>query len=178
MPLIIVMILTKFFGKNKSIKEGLAIWPYALFAGACFIIPYLITAFLLGPEFPSLIGGLISLIILMFTTKAGFLVPKEVWDFPEKSNWEKNWTGSISMTSTQKISVDISTVKAWSPYILIGLLVIARVDFLPFNSWLKAIKISSSQLFGTNISTEFEFLAMLALCHLLSLHCYAFHYSE
>ncbi|MBK7480675.1 MAG: L-lactate permease [Bacteroidales bacterium] len=45
MPLIIVMILTKFFGKNKSIREGLAIWPYALFAGACFIIPYLITAF-------------------------------------------------------------------------------------------------------------------------------------
>ncbi len=160
MPLIIVMILTKFFGKNKSIKEGLAIWPYALFAGACFIIPYLITAFLLGPEFPSLIGGLISLIILMFTTKAGFLVPKEVWDFPEKSNWEKNWTGSISMTSTQKISGDISTFKAWSPYILIGLLlVIARVDFLPFNSWLKAIKISSSQLFGTNISTEFEFFS-------------------
>lgn len=160
MPLIIVVTLTKFFGKNRSFREGLEIWPYALFAGACFIIPYLITAIFLGPEFPSLIGGLISLIILMFTTKAGFLVPKKVWDFPEKSEWEKNWVGSISMSTSYKSADNISTFKAWSPYILIGLLlVIARVDFLPFNSWLKAVKISSSQLLGTNITTEFEFLS-------------------
>ncbi|MBK7480674.1 MAG: L-lactate permease [Bacteroidales bacterium] len=49
-----------------------------------FYHPIFNNSFLLGPEFPSLIGGLISLIILMFTTKAGFLVPKEVWDFSRK----------------------------------------------------------------------------------------------
>lgn len=32
-PLVLVSVLTGFFGRNKSFKEGLAIWKFALFAG-------------------------------------------------------------------------------------------------------------------------------------------------
>ena len=55
-PLALVSILTKLYGAKKSFKEGLIIWPYAIWAGLCFTIPYFITASLLGPEFPSMIG--------------------------------------------------------------------------------------------------------------------------
>ena len=41
MPLIMVMMLTRFFGKNKSWKEGAAIWPFAIFSGLAlpFLMP-------------------------------------------------------------------------------------------------------------------------------------------
>lgn len=156
LPLIMVVILTRFFGEKKSIKEGLAIAPYAIFAGLCFIIPYLIVAVLLGPEFPSLLGSLLGMSILIPFTKAGFLAPKQIWDFPEKSKWDKNWMGSITIKedfNTGKISL----FKAWIPYVLIGLLlVLTRVQFLPFKNWITSVKYVSPKLFGTTITTEFD----------------------
>ncbi|MDH5400221.1 MAG: L-lactate permease, partial [Cyclobacteriaceae bacterium] len=43
MPLFMAMMMTRFFGANKSWKEGLAIWPFALFGGLAFTVPYLLT---------------------------------------------------------------------------------------------------------------------------------------
>jgi lactate permease len=156
MPLIMVVMLTRFFGEKKSIKEGLAIWPYAIFAGLCFIVPYLVVALLLGPEFPSLIGALVGLVILIPATKAGFLVPEQTWDFPERKRWEENWTGSIIMSGNTNNS-NLTLIKAWIPYILIGLLlVITRVRFLPVNSWIQSVKYVSPKLFGTTVVTDFD----------------------
>jgi lactate permease len=152
LPLIMVAMMTRFFGKKRSIREGLAIWPYALFAGFCFVGPYLLVAIFLGPEFPSLLGGLIGLAILIPATQAGFLVPKTTWDFPEKGSWEKNWVGSISMES-QSNTGKISILKAWTPYVIIGLLlVITRVRSLPFSNWVKSISFDYSDLYGTTVS--------------------------
>jgi lactate permease len=151
LPLIMVMMMTRFFGEKRSIKDGLAIWPYALFAGFCFVGPYVAVALLLGPEFPSLLGGLLGLAILIPATKAGFLVPKTAWDFPERSLWEKNWVGSISM---EKPGAAKSTIlKAWMPYVFIGLLlVLTRVRTLPFYAWVKSADIPYTGLFGTSVS--------------------------
>ncbi|MBN2864362.1 MAG: L-lactate permease [Bacteroidales bacterium] len=155
-PLIMIVMMTRFFGEKKSIREGLAIWPYALFAGFCLVIPYLAVAIFLGPEFPGMLGGLIGLIILIPATKAGFLVPKQVWDFPEKSKWMENWNGSISVKGNSE-NDNISLFKAWIPYILIGLLlVLTRVRFLPFNNWITSVKYVSPELFGTSVTTEFD----------------------
>jgi len=157
-PLIMVVMLTRFFGEKKSIKEGLAIWPYAIFAGLCLVVPYLAIAILLGPEFPGLFGGLIGLIILIPSTKAGFLVPKKLWDFPDKAKWEENWSGSISIKGNTD-NVNLSLFKAWIPYILIGLLlVLTRVRFLPLNDWIKSVKYVSPELFGTTVTTDFDTL--------------------
>lgn len=156
MPLIMVMMLTRFFGKNRSVKEGLSIWPYALFAGFCLVVPYLIVALFLGPEFPGLLGGLIGLLLLIPSTKAGFLVPKKIWDFPEKTEWEKNWTGFISIKVNTE-NENLSLLKAWIPYILIGLLlVLTRVRSLPFNSWITSFQFVSPRLFGTSVVTNFD----------------------
>ena len=156
MPLIMSVVLTRFFGENRSFKEGLAIWPYAIFAGLCFVIPYLAVAIFLGPEFPSLLGSLIGLFVLIPLTKAGFLKPKKVWDFPGKEKWEKNWNGSITITDT--ISKDgITLFKAWTPYELIALLlVITRVSFLPFGNWIKSVKYTIPPLFGTTITADLD----------------------
>jgi lactate permease len=156
MPLIMVVVLTRFFGEKKSFKEGLVIWPYAIFAGLCFVVPYLAVAILLGPEFPSLLGSLIGLFILIPLTKAGFLKPKQVWDFPGKGKWEKNWNGSISITDTVS-KKSIKLYKAWTPYALIALLlVLTRVSFLPFNNWIKSVKYTFPAILGTTITTDID----------------------
>lgn len=154
-PLFIVSMMTRFFGKKRSFREGLAIWPYALFGGLCFVVPYLLVAILLGPEFPSLLGGLTGLMILVPLTKAGFLKPKEVWDFPEKIHWGGNWNGTISMSATTG-NKNISIFRAWIPYILIGLLLLlSRIRSLPFEGWLKSVSFDYSGLLNTTIKGNF-----------------------
>ena len=79
-------------------------------------------------------------------------MPKESWDFPDKNSWEKNWVGSISMESKSETG-KISIFKAWTPYMIIGLLlVITRVRSLPFGNWVKSVSIHYADLFGTTVS--------------------------
>ncbi len=155
-PLIAIAMMTRFFGEKKSIREGLAIWPYALFAGFCFVIPYLLVAVFLGPEFPSLLGGLIGLLILIPLTRAGFLVPKKKFEFPQKEKWGANWSGSINMDAGQWTS-RISIMKAWSPYAIIALiLILTRVRFLPLGSWVQSLSFQYTDIFGTEIDGNFD----------------------
>jgi lactate permease len=152
MPLIMVAMMTRFFGENKSYREGLAIWPYALFGGLCFVVPYLLVAIFLGPEFPSLLGSLTGLLILIPATRAGFLKPKVTWDFPDREQWGTNWNGSISMTASAGNS-RISIIRAWIPYVLIGLLLlISRLRSLAVGAWLKSVSIDYSGIFNTTIT--------------------------
>src|SRR5690606_27203687 len=97
MPLIMVMILTRFFGKNRSWMEGLAVAPFALFAAVSFSVPYALAGVFLGPEFPSIIGGLVGLAIVVPAAKAGFLMPKKTWDFADPKEWPAEWMGSVEM---------------------------------------------------------------------------------
>ena len=152
-PLALVAMLTKLYGKNKSFREGLTIWPYAIWAGLCFTIPYLITASFLGPEFPSLIGGLVGMIVLIFTTKKGFLIPKKTWDFPNKKSWPTEWKTTQISLHTQK---SLSIKKAILPYVLVGLLLaLTRIPQLPFGRWLKELIINISSIFGAEINYSF-----------------------
>jgi lactate permease len=43
MPFLLVIMLTRFFGKNKSWSEGFAMLPFALFKGLSFTVPYSLT---------------------------------------------------------------------------------------------------------------------------------------
>jgi len=152
-PLALVCILTKLFGEKKSFKEGIKIWPYAIWSGMCFTIPYFLTAMFLGPEFPSLIGGLLGVILLIFTTKRGFLVPKENWDFPKKSQWPKEWKTKCPALHHKK---SLTFWKAVTPYLLVGvLLIITRTNFLGFGDLLKGFALNIFQLFGAEINYSF-----------------------
>jgi lactate permease len=154
-PLMMVAMLTRFFGENRSFREGLAVWPYALFAGLCFTIPYVLTS-TGSPEFPSLIGGLVGLAILVPVTRADFLSPKEKWDFPRLSSWPREWMGSIKPDHTDQAET-ISMWRAWIPYVLIGsILVLTRVDFLPFGNWTKALSIGYGRIGRIPISNSLE----------------------
>ena len=153
-PLFMVACLTRYFGQRKSWREGLAIWPFALFAGLSFSIPSCLTAIFLGPEFPSLIGGLVGLAIVVPATQKGFLTPKQVWDFPPVEAWEDGWMGSVKAIVNKKAG-EMSLLRAWIPYILVGLfLVLSRLTFLPFRGLLKTVQFNFVSVLGTEIGVD------------------------
>jgi len=156
-PLFVVAFMTRYFGKNKSFSEGLKIWKFALFAAFSMTIPYLITANLLGPEFPSMIGGLTGLAIVVTAAKNGFLMPKgEAWDFEARDKWDPSWTGSIEIKDISA-KTNMSGLMAWMPYVLVGLfLVLSRLAFLPFAGWLKSWTVKWPEILGTGITASFQ----------------------
>ena len=159
-PLLMCMILTRYFGKNKSWTEGLSILPFAIFAGLAFTIPYALTGIFLGPEFPSIIGALTGLVIVVSAAKAKFLIPKDSWDFEPSKNWPSSWIGDLDLnlsSLTEKTS-KMSLVKAWMPYLLVAVfLVLSRIPELGINSALKYVTLSISDLLGEKgISASFS----------------------
>ena len=161
MPLIMVMMLTRFFGKNKSWKEGLAIWPFAIFAGLAFTIPYTLTGVFLGPEFPALIGGLVSIAIVINAAKRGFLVPKTTWDFEPQKNWPSEWMGKL-VINKEDIAVPLnnktmSVVMAWFPYLLVALLLVCSRVFVEFKTLLTSATLDFTSILGeADISASFS----------------------
>ena len=129
-PLLMIAMLTRFFGENKSWKEGLAILPIAIFGGLAFTIPYALTGIFLGPEFPSLLGALVGLPIVIFAAKKGFLVPKKTWDFAPREKWPVIWMSKFEMKFDAMTSkIPMSLTKAWIPYVLVAIvLVLTRVN--------------------------------------------------
>ncbi len=159
-PLFLACMLTGFFGERRSFAEGLKVWKFALFAAFAMTIPYMSVAILLGPEFPSLLGGLIGLGIVVFAAQRGFLLPSENWDFAPRSQWEKDWMGNVDPEeelSRERPSMGLA--RAWVPYLLIALVLVAtRVPFLPLQQFLSAQTIAWRNIFGTPITGSIQYL--------------------
>jgi lactate permease len=160
LPVFMMGFLTRFYGQKRSWAEGLSIWPYCLMAGACFVVPYLFFAWTMGPEFPSLIGGLVGLGVLVFLTQKGICVPKDNWDFGPQSGWEAEWTGSIATSAKTEFKPHMSQFMAWLPYIIIGaILVVTRINELGLKAWLGAQKIPFSNILGyKGVSASIDYL--------------------
>ena len=143
MPTLMVMMMTRFFGRNKSWTEGLSILPFTLMGGLVFVIPYALTGVFLGPEFPSMIGALIGLAIMSFFAVKGILVPKDSWEFPPRDEWEKNWVSELEIKlESLAPKKPMNLVLAWIPYLLLAVfLVLTRLRGLPFGDWLRLLEI-------------------------------------
>ena len=150
-PLFMVCCLTRYYGQSKSWGEGLEVGWFALFAGLAFSIPSTLTAVFLGAEFPSLIGGLVGLPIVVTAAQKGFLTPKHIWDFPPVEQWSEGWSGSLK-ANFDNDSGRLTLLTAWLPYVLVGiLLMLSRMAFLPFQKLLKTVSLNLSSVFGTEI---------------------------
>ncbi|MEB5518499.1 L-lactate permease [Vibrio cholerae] len=157
MPILMAMMLTRFFGKNRSWTEGLDILPFAIFAGLAFTVPYALTGVFLGPEFPSLMGGLVGLAIVVTAAKKGFLVPKTKWDFRPENEWPAEWLGSLKMDLDEVRAKPMSLALAWTPYVLLAVILVASRVSADFKALLLGIKVSFSNILGeTGISTAIE----------------------
>ncbi|AOT04354.1 L-lactate permease [Arthrobacter sp. U41] len=155
-PLIMVCMLTGFFGQEKRFRDGLAVWPFAIYASVAMTIPSVLTARFLGPEFPSLFGGLIGLTLVMYTSSRGFLMPKETFDFGPRTSWPKRWMGTLEPAKAADMSAPMSPLRAWAPYVLMGLLLVATRAIPGLKSFLTGLAIPVKDILGTGISTSIQ----------------------
>ncbi|MFW5730666.1 MAG: L-lactate permease [Desulfonatronovibrionaceae bacterium] len=149
LPVFMLGFITRFFGPNRSWSDGFAAWKFCVFAAVSFSLPYLFFAWFVGPEFPSLIGGLIGLGIVVWGAKKGIAVPDDVFTFGSQKEWDPEWTGTVTASEGSRYEATMSQFKAWSPYMLIGLiLVLTRIDSLGLKSLLSGVQISFSNILG------------------------------
>jgi lactate permease len=151
-PLLVVCFMTRFFGANRTFREGLAIWKFALFSAFAMTVPYLIIARTFGPEFPSLIGSLIGLAIVIPAAKKGFLLPANAaWEFPPRTDWLANWSSTADLHSAEP-ATKLSLFRAWLPYLLIAALLVAtRLPVLGIKPLLTGVAFGVDGLFGTKV---------------------------
>ncbi|GEK49311.1 L-lactate permease [Vreelandella venusta] len=149
MPLILVLIMVRFFGANRSWKEGLSIAPFAIFTGISFVVPYMLVGVLLGPEFPSMIGAMVGLAIVVPAARRGFLLPKDTWDFPESTSWPDEWIGNLQIKLDDVAGkAPMSTFKGWIPYVLLAVFLVASRIVEPLKAALTFVNLSWSNILG------------------------------
>ena len=158
-PLIVVVVMTRFFGPNRSAADGLRVWKFALFAAVAMTWPYLAAAYFLGPEFPSLCGSLVGLAVVVSAARRGFLMPppEQVWDFAPRAAWPSEWTGTVEVRDIGHTRGSMGMLKAWSPYLIVaGLLLLTRLRGLPVGRWLQSFTLHWADIFGTGISASVQ----------------------
>ncbi|RBP67860.1 lactate permease [Brevibacterium sanguinis] len=159
-PLLLSCMMTGFFGQRRRFTDGLAIAPFAIYSALAMIVPYLLVANLLGPEFPSLLGGLIGLAIVVTTSRMGFLMPKQTWDFAPRENWPTYWMGTVDPADeAAALQKRMSLFRAWSPYLIVVILLLVTRNTPPLKEFLNGpavIKVEG--IFGTPISQNMDLL--------------------
>ncbi|MEH7272677.1 L-lactate permease [Neobacillus vireti] len=95
-------------------KQTMEVLPAALVTGISFAIPYFIITKFVGPELPSIISAVISLISL--TVFLRFWKPKTIYRFEYEQ--EVAATIDVPFTKTPKYSGK-EIVVAWSPFIIL-----------------------------------------------------------
>lgn len=167
-PLMMVGMLTRFFGASRSFSEGFRAWKFALFAGIAFTLPYWLVAKYLGPEFPSLIGGLVGLLIVVPAARAGLFMPSDRFDFPPRAQWGSDWQGSVEPDAADaEISPhghparrEISLLTAWMPYVIVAALLVLTRTVPALKAWLTSPQatLAFDDLFGSGINARAQFL--------------------
>jgi lactate permease len=178
--------MTRFFGEERSLKPALEVLPLTLFAWASFSVPYFLTAYFLGPEFPGLLGSMIGLFVTVGALKAGYFHPDEEWDFAPESAWPDHWVGDIepgeSTTDDVAVAADGGTVqsgvgmsssslmplwKAWTPYALVAILLVITRVVDPVNAFItsdlfvlawKELPLTADSILGTGLENDFPYL--------------------
>ncbi len=159
MPLFLIMVMTRFFGRNRSWTEGLSILPFAIFAAFAFTIPYVAAGVFLGAEFPSLLGGLIGLAIVTAAARAGFLVPRDRWDFAPPSEWPAGWMGRVEIRLDQLAARRIPVALAWAPYVLLAVILVVSRTVPAVGDALKSVTFRATNILGeTGIGGDFALL--------------------
>lgn len=152
-PWIMIAVTVMVFGKKEDLKKCWTIGPFAMFSGLAFTIPYALTAIFLGPEFPSLLGAMIGLLIVIIAVKYKFLLPVDTWDFPQKRDWPASWFGTVDMGKEDIPAEKMNIFRAWLPYLLVSLLlIITRKQGFVVADFLQSFKISWKGIYGTEIS--------------------------
>ncbi len=158
-PLAVVSFMTRFYGPNRSFRDGLRIWKFALAAALAMTIPYAVIANVLGPEFPTLLGSLAGLALIVPAARKRWFLPRDepAWDFQSREQWDAAWSSELQPATESAPPRQLSLRISWLPYLLIALFLVAsRLPQLRIAPLLKSVAFKREDLFGTEIDASIE----------------------
>jgi lactate permease len=142
--------MTRFFGRRKKWTTGLSMAPFAIFAGLAFTVPYTLTAIYVGPEYPSLVGGLVGMAITVTAARLGFLIPHHhKWDFKSEEEWESNWSAGGFKPDTTS---DMPPWVAWMPIVILAILVAITQIPSPVSEFFQTAHFEKGGILGTPVT--------------------------
>ncbi|ELZ15506.1 L-lactate permease [Haloterrigena salina JCM 13891] len=194
MPLFAVGMVVYFFGDTdeRSLQPAWEVAPLCLFSGIAFVVPYWLSA-QVSAEFPSLMGAMVGGAIVVGTLKAGYFVPDEEWDFPDREEWPAHWVGTIEPGQADAPGVgggagdvtaadggvartDMSLLRAWAPYILLVVLLVVTRVVEPLPSVLQQFGTQWNDILGTGLSGGVDWVYVpgfwLFVCALVAIPLY------
>lgn len=134
-PFIMIVIL------GKGLKALKGVWPITLISSLSYLIPWVVSAQVIGAELPDIIGSICCMICTVLAAR--FIRGKKEEEY------------EISVENTQSVNMTVSDgVKAWSPFILIFVLLMLTSTLCPpVHNLIAGIKSSVCVYTGPNPST-------------------------
>lgn len=109
-PIFMLWIITS--GRTNGKKEFFGGLSFAIWSGIAFVAPAVLVAAFLGQEFPSIIGSIIGLLLVMLSIKLNIFTPK----------------GVLSLQEEKKLEKTMSAFRAFLPYgLLILFLIVGKL---------------------------------------------------
>jgi lactate permease len=194
MPLFGVAMVVYFFGDpdDRSLEPAWEVAPLCLFSGIAFVVPYWLSA-QISAEFPSLLGAMVGGAIVVGALKAGYFVPDEKWDFPDREEWPAHWVGEIEPGQSSAPGVGSATgdataadggvgtgkmslLRAWTPYVLLVVLLVVTRVVDPLPAILQQFATQWTDILGTGIDGGIDWLYVpgfwLVICALVAIPLY------
>lgn len=108
-PVFMLWFITR--GRPNHKREFFEALPFAIWSGIAFVVPSVFFVSF-GQEFPSILGSVVGLILVIITTKLGLFVPKN----------------SFTLKDEKEVYHTMSPVRAFLPYgLLIAFLIIGKM---------------------------------------------------
>lgn len=171
LPLILVLMYSRFFSEQANWRYGLAAAPFALLSGLAFTLPAYGVTWWLGPEFPSVLGALLGLAITCSAAHFNFLTPtpviKQHTEYAaglghnqsghqsDHQSYHQSYHQSDNQAAAGAQLKAIPLWQAWLPYVGVAvLLVLTRVSELPIKAWLQGLNWQWQGILGTELTVS------------------------
>jgi lactate permease len=163
MPLMLIILLVTFFDREKKSKGAWKpVAPWAIFIGLVYTLSALTFAQFVGYEFVSILAPILALIVAVISLKTKFLLPQESFLKPwQGANYLDDATETPRFPdSEQHSTAKMSLLTAWSPYIIVIILLLLTRTIAPLKVFLNsAIDLGWSNILGVRgISSDWAFL--------------------
>ena len=162
-PVMVVSVLVLSCSRHRRLASILEMFPFCVFSGLVFIIPYMLLGWFAGPEFCSIAAGAFGMAAAALAARRQFLTPLYVWTFEESEPAEKTASsarrtrsGQPDLQRTGHLTIRKAFL-AWLPYMVIGAaLLLTRIPAFGLRKLLSSLSFTIHHV-GGNADLDYTF---------------------
>ena len=136
MSVFITCFITYVVTRNAAKGRFREFVPFAIFSALTFSIPYVLIACFVGPELPSILGGIVALVAISYAAHKGFLLRPGV------------------MPSNRRAVSPAAMLKSFAPFLVMSVALIASRTIPAVRETLRELTISFGSFRGIELTQE------------------------